>query len=157
MRPKHGVSRSVRSKSVGDRFGDDDALPCLVLAADEDRCVTLCEAARAGGWTPISRGDVPSALAAYKRVLLSLVVVDLHDMHGTSRGGFRQLLEWFAARRAPLIVICGNEENLEEEIWARQLGPWLYLTGAISPSELSVHLREAHQKIGPNVLAELQA
>jgi hypothetical protein len=152
VNPYTNWRKQVTQKAGGVR--NEIALPCLVVAANEARCATLCEAGRVGGWMPISCSDVPTGVANYEKTLLRLVMVDLHNPEGPNPIGYRELLKWFAAKRDLLIVICGNEGDLEEEIWARQLGPWLYLTGSISASELSIHLREARLRVGPALFVE---
>ena len=46
-----------------------------------------------------------------------------------------------------LLVICGHEGEVEEEIWARQLGVWLYVPGlSNAPAEdLSLLCQQAYQ------------
>jgi DNA-binding response OmpR family regulator len=154
MRFEHDFARNNRASLDGKRCTRNTAPLCIVVAADEGRCEVLCEAAESAGWIPILCDDVPSAVVNYKRTLVSLVIVDLDAPPGRPSVGFRKLLEWFAAQRHPLVVICGHEGDAQEEIWARQLGPWLYLTGNISASALAVHLKVARGQ-APEVLAEL--
>jgi hypothetical protein len=42
-------------------------------------------------------------------------------------------------------VICGNEGRPQEEIWARQLGAWLYLPGVVESDDVAMLCGEARQ------------
>jgi hypothetical protein len=42
-------------------------------------------------------------------------------------------------------VICGSEDNVDEELWARQLGAWLYLPGVTDGDSLTSLCVEARR------------
>ena len=44
-----------------------------------------------------------------------------------------------------LLVICGSEDNVDEELWARQLGAWLYLPGVCDGDSLTSLCVEARR------------
>jgi hypothetical protein len=55
----------------------------------------------------------------------------------------RWLAERLAADGTLLLVLCGNDGEALEEIWAHQLGTWLYLPGVDEASDLSMVCSEA--------------
>jgi len=40
-----------------------------------------------------------------------------------------EITEEFASRNGTVVVVCGSGESVDEELWARQLGAWVYLPG----------------------------
>ena len=44
-----------------------------------------------------------------------------------------------------LLVACGNDGNIQEEIWSRQLGVWLYLPAVIDVEGMTTMCGEARQ------------
>ncbi|NIL99064.1 MAG: hypothetical protein GTO53_13870, partial [Planctomycetales bacterium] len=52
-----------------------------------------------------------------------------------------------------LVALCGNEGNALEEIWARELGVWLYLPGVVDDSDLSSLLEAGQQVAARRALA----
>jgi hypothetical protein len=41
------------------------------------------------------------------------------------------------------LIVCGNEGDVEEEVWVRQLGAWLYLPNVTEASNLALLCGEA--------------
>ena len=60
------------------------------------------------------------------------------------------LEETLAAMPGMLLAICGHEADPQEEIWARQLGVWLYLPGLSTQhvGEISVLCEQAQLMAG---------
>lgn len=124
------------------RVGRDVGLiQCLVVSAKAARQEMLVEAATSGGWQTIVCSDAPSALRCLSRVFVQLALVDLE---GPGGGDLRIVVEKLAASPGVLLIVCGNEDDVQEEIWARQLGAWLYLPGA-DAAGMSMLCDEARQ------------
>ncbi|MGD9645646.1 MAG: hypothetical protein AB7U73_08035 [Pirellulales bacterium] len=121
----------------------NDRLQCLVLAVDGRRRQELAAAAREAGWLALECDDAPSALMCLQRMLVGLALVDLDQVPGGDRQELRSAVEALAAQSGLLIVLCGQEGAPQEEIWARQLGVWLYLPGVTDGTELAVLCSEA--------------
>jgi DNA-binding response OmpR family regulator len=115
-------------------------LRCLVLSDNEARGQMIAKAASANGWEPILCPDLPAARRAMSVMFLQLAVVDLE---GQDVADFEAVLQKLARTSGLLLVVCGNEHNVEEEIAARQLGAWLYLPGVVDGSNLSLLCSEA--------------
>lgn len=96
---------------------------CLIVSSADGLRQSLFQAAGDAGWDPVVCGDLAGATMAVQRVRFQLAWVDLKSWDRDAR----KLCESIARLRHVLLVICGNADNAAEEIWARQLGAWLYL------------------------------
>ena len=115
---------------------------CLVVSGNPERAEMIERAAAEGGWRTVICTDAATALTHLSRSFVHLAVVDLE---GAASRSFRPVLEQLTARGGLLLIVCGNEGNLEEEIWVRQLGAWLYLPGVAENSNLALLCGEARQ------------
>ena len=82
----------------------------------------------------------------------------LIDLTGptTALRGLRDLCQTLASQSNVLLAVCGNTNDPQEEIWARQLGVWLYLPGvAIEHFEELAAICEQAQLVA-GLSAELQ-
>lgn len=96
----------------------------------------MSRAAQEGGWQPTWCCHVENARELAERRRLQLAIIDMEDALGAVHSAICQLSERLAARDGPLMMICGNEDNPTEEIWARELGAWLYLPGVDEDCDL---------------------
>jgi ActR/RegA family two-component response regulator len=101
---------------------------CLVVSASQAHREILSRSANRGGWDTIVCADDQNALAAFRRTRFQLAIVDL-SYFGSTPTAFRELSQTLAAQSGLLLIVCGKESDPQEEIWARQLGVWLYLPG----------------------------
>lgn len=123
------------------------SLRCLVVSGSQSRRNVLLDAATEAGWEVIVCADMHRALAVFRRTSFQLALVDLDSAVGPT-SGFRDLCEILASDAPQLLLsICGHEGSPEEEIWARQLGCWLYLPGATNSVELSLLCEQARQVV----------
>ena len=74
-----------------------------------------------------------------------LVIVDVANPLGDRVNDTVELAEEFACRPGTLLVVCGSEDSVEEELWARQLGAWVYLPGVSSGDALVSLFAEARR------------
>jgi hypothetical protein len=122
-----------------------DAPACLVAGLSEERRALLISAAASAGWEAAGSDDVPSVQRETLLQPRQMVVVDLEAAGGTAPEPLKKLCERLARQKDLLLVLCGNASNAMEEIWARQLGAWLYLPGVVDDSDLSSLFEEAGQ------------
>jgi DNA-binding NtrC family response regulator len=115
---------------------------CLIVSPDRRRGEMLERAAAEGGWKTCLCLDPKSAHAHIGRSFVHLAVVDLE---GESPQSLRPLLEQLTRTGGLLVIVCGNEGDLDEEVWVRQLGAWLYLPGVVETSNLALLCGEARQ------------
>lgn len=118
-------------------------LHCLIVSASPERRQSFASAAVDEGWIPIVCADAFNAEAASRRSVLQMAWVDLENGKDGAASGFRILTEHLAERSGMLMVVCGNQGNTEEEIWARELGAWVYLPGVGLGHDVSLICREA--------------
>ena len=99
---------------------------------------------------------VIAAILLARRGMPSLIIERHAEPYGLPRAVhiddevFRALqdvgiAEEFAARPGTLLVVCGSEDSVEEELWARQLGAWVYLPGVSSGDALVSLFAEARR------------
>jgi DNA-binding NtrC family response regulator len=120
-------------------------LHCLVLAKDAERREFLEVAAEAAGWQVTAFADANIASNAAHRFRHSLVIVDLEGTEPGNSSSLRALTEQLSADAQRLLIVCGTEGNPLEEIWARQLGVWLYLAGVDLSCDVESLCSEARQ------------
>jgi hypothetical protein len=129
-------------------------LHCLVVAENAERRAFLAESARAAGWEVTVCAGASAASVAANRYRQSLAIVDLADLEAGAASSLRTLTEQLTSGSSPLVMICGAEGNALEEIWARQLGVWLYLSGVDASCDVTSLCRDAKQvteKLAPQV------
>ena len=99
---------------------------CLVVSADKERGQMLQQAAAEGGWNACVCVDTATALTHVSRSFVHLALVDLE---GRTLQEFRPVLEQLASQSGVLLIVCGNEGSVEEELWVRQLRRMALSTG----------------------------
>ena len=116
---------------------------CLVVTGESSFRNRLESATELAGWQEC---DAPETVAELHSAIdgdYRLVLVDVANPVGDRVSDMVELAEEFAARPGTLLVICGPEDGIDEELWARQLGAWVYLPGAIAGDGLVSLLRDA--------------
>ena len=91
---------------------------------------------REGGWDVTVCCDTATAVAQARQRLLQMALVDLAGLATDDAASFRFLVEQLACTSRMLLLVCGNLDDSREEVWARHLGVWMYLPGAIDGTEL---------------------
>ncbi len=141
--PQPATAARIKQETK-ERSSATGLLHCLVVSGEADRREALSWAALQGGWKTVPCVDVPTAEACFRRMFLQLAVVDLQRSNHVPREHLEALIESLARSSNLLLVVCGDEGNLEQEIWARQVGVWMYVPGIEHGSELKTLLGEAH-------------
>jgi hypothetical protein len=103
-------------------------MKCLVVSGDEGLRHRLDTMADLSGW---SACEAPADAAE----LRSVVEGDFHLV----------IAEEFAGRPGTLVVVCGSGDSVDEELWARQLGAWVYLPGVSGGDALMALFSEARR------------
>ena len=120
-------------------------LHCLIVAEDTERREFFRKSAEAAGWQATVCADAIAATNAANRFRHTLMLVDLADTAPGNATSLRSFAEQLSGNSRQLLVVCGEEGNPLEEIWARQLGVWLYLAGVDSSCDISSLCSEARQ------------
>jgi DNA-binding NtrC family response regulator len=120
-------------------------LDCLVVSGDSARRRRFEAAVELAGWlecaSPETSGEIRQAIDRD----FQLVIVDIASPLGDRVSDSIEIAEEMAARPGTLLVICGSEDNVDEELWARQLGAWLYLPGVCDGDSLTSLCVEARR------------
>lgn len=135
------MPRAVRDADTGINH-------CLIVSASVAKRELLALAANEAGWETIVCQDVASARTTVERVRFQMAWVDVEASSTPSE--LRELCQSIAALPQVLQVICGHVEDAKEEIWARQLGVWLYLPGVSleHADELTMLCEQAQLVVG---------
>lgn len=118
---------------------------CLISSASRTRRNMLSKAAADAGWDSILCNSPEEVGNNLEQTMLHFALVDL-DHRGATPSGARDLVQNLIQGDPHLLIgVCGHEADPEEEIWARQLGVWLYLPGATTSTEMSLLFEQALQ------------
>lgn len=118
---------------------------CLISSASRTRKNMLSKAAADGGWDSILCTSPEEVGNNFDLAMFQFALVDL-DHRGATPSGARDLVQGLIQDDPQILIgVCGHEADPEEEIWARQLGVWLYLPGATTSSEMSLLFEQALQ------------
>jgi len=122
-------------------------LKCLVVSGDSVLRKRLDAVSELSGWSGCEAPADAAELAAVVESDFQLVVVDIARPLGDRVSDSVEVDEEFACRPGTLLVVCGAEESVEEELWARQLGAWVYLPGISGGDALVSLLTEARRVV----------
>lgn len=120
-------------------------LDCLVVTGDSTRRQLIEASAGQAGWlecvAPRNSDDLCRAIDRD----FQLVIVDVASPLGDRVADTLEIAGEMVTRPGTLVVVCGSEDSIDEELWARQLGAWLYLPGVCDGSSLTILCTEARR------------
>jgi ActR/RegA family two-component response regulator len=102
----------------------------------------LSRAANDAGWDTVVCTGAAKAWNTVQRQRFQMALVDL-EFAASQVEAFKELTEHFNSTQGALLMVCGKEGNALEEIWARQLGAWLYLPGVSQESDVRALCEDA--------------
>jgi len=120
-------------------------LDCLVVTGDASRRRRIGAAAELAGWLECAAPETSGELRQAIDRDFQLVIIDVASPLGERVNDTLEIAEEMAVRQGTLLVVCGSEDSLDEELWARQLGAWLYLPGVCSSDSLTTLFVEARR------------
>lgn len=123
-------------------------LRCRVLTWSEQRTELLRSAAEVESWQPTLTCDVRQFLRHLFQQHAPLTFIDLPSQVASEYRLYQTAVER-ATEMKELVAVCGGIPTPEEEIWARQLGVWVYLpgdNGLVGLRHLFGNAREAFAK-----------
>ncbi len=132
---------------IGKPLSSRGALECLIVSGNNTRRETLSRAATESGWSSVVCGDPDTARHMASRIAVKLAIVDLEKCSPADLGGLRDLSAELTRLGGPLLVVCGTDGDAQQEIWARQLGAWLYLPGMAGVDAMATLCGEARQVV----------
>ena len=139
--------RALASQSTPRTTRAPGVLNCLVVSGDASLRKRLDAVSELSGWSGCEAPADAAELSAAIDSDFQLVVVDIARPLGERVSDSVEAAEEFASRPGTLVVVCGAEESVEEELWARQLGAWVYLPGVTSGDALVSLLAEARRVV----------
>ncbi|TWT42665.1 hypothetical protein [Botrimarina hoheduenensis] len=126
--------RSVRS------FGD---CASLVLVTDPARRRAVTQAAQSAGWRVVACQSPDETAAQVQQWRLQFAIVELAAGDLPQRSALRQSVQQLREASSPLLIVADQAPTHEDELWARQIGAWLYLPAMTVGEELTQLCREA--------------
>lgn len=123
----HSDEGGVARQPVPSPHARNELANCLVVSSCPLRRAELQSAAQDAGWETIGCDDAEAALVAARRYRFQMAWVDTDSFENAADG--EEVCQALAWMDHVLLAICGREGDVQEEIWARQLGVWLYLPG----------------------------
>ncbi|MBM3953674.1 MAG: hypothetical protein FJ309_03475 [Planctomycetes bacterium] len=141
------LSNSVKTREPegwGGRLAGPQ-LSCLVMSGDAGLRQRLGAVTELSGW---SGCETPASSQGLRQAVdreFQLVVVDLANPVAGDSAEAIAVAEEFASRPSTLLLVCGREDRFEDELWARQLGAFVYLPGVSTGDSLVSLFTEARK------------
>lgn len=148
---------SAQGQAPKDAFVIPDLLSCVVLSWSEQRSQLLQAIAQDETWQAKVCGDVQDFLRSVFQLEVPLTIVDLPPRGSATYESLREMATQTCGINRSLMVVCGAEDDSEEEQWARQLGVWAYLPGATRMSGLRMVFAEARKALAKKSSAYVEA
>jgi DNA-binding response OmpR family regulator len=141
----------------GARRAPPHLLRCLVVSPNAERRRLIRAAAESQAWDAILCRDAGEFLrAAFKR-LVPLVVVDLPSRDSKHYWELREATDRARQAASSLLVVAGADGENTDEIWARKLGVWGYLSEANSQRGFELIFSEARRALARSETVESAA
>jgi hypothetical protein len=138
------------SAVVGAHSAPPHVLRCLVVSTSADRRRLIRTAAEAQAWDAIICRDAGEFLReAFKRSV-PLVLVDLPGRQSPEYWELREAADRAKQITQSLLLVAGSGAEAGEELWARSLGAWTYLSDAKIQRGFEFVLSEARVAIARN-------
>ncbi|HEX3999299.1 MAG TPA: hypothetical protein VHX65_12170 [Pirellulales bacterium] len=122
-------------------------LECLIVSPRAKQREALSRAATAGGWASVVCSDAATGRHLAQRIVVKLAFIDLEEGSLDALVSLQELAADLARMGCPLLVVCGADGDRQQEIWARQLGAWLYLPGMAGVEEMTQLCEEARNVV----------
>jgi len=140
--------RSLAGTSPASRTGRiPGLLKCLVVSGDEGLRRRLDTMAELAGWSACETPADGAELRSLVEGDFHLVITDIAHPLGDRVSDTVEITEEFTSRPNTLVVVCGSGESVDEELWARQLGAWVYLPGISGGDALMSLFAEAQRVV----------
>lgn len=122
--------------------------------ADKPRCLLINlsdrefeRSAASHGWACLTAETVDVALACLQSQTFQWVVLNVQGDDATA-ARFRRVGERCTELSSAILTVFGSEVDSSDEIWARQMGIWFYLSGMPDSSGFAWLCREAQDVAG---------
>ena len=140
----------AESTAAAGRGAPPRLLRCLVVSASASRRRLIRAAAECQAWDAMVCRDAGEFLrAAFKRSM-PLVIVDLPGEESPDYWALRDATSRVKQITSALVTVAGFGVHDGEELWARQLGVWSYLSEAHTQRGFEVIFSEARTALARN-------
>ena len=116
---------------------------CLVVSESLERRKTIAAATASQAWEALICCDAGEFLRAVRTQRAPLMIVDLPQCESDAYGKFIGATEEARRHTNALMAVCGYGRHPGEEIWARSLGAWTYMSGLDGRQGFETLLEEA--------------
>ena len=148
--PSAVLAPEGESAVVGARAAPPHLLRCLVVSGSAERRRLIRAAAEAQTWDAIVCRDAGEFLrVAFKRSV-PLVLIDLPCQASAEYWELREATDRVKGITKSLVLVAGSGADRGEELWARSLGAWAYLSDAHVQRGFEFVLSEAREAIARN-------
>lgn len=148
--------RSLGQRAQMDTLALPGLLQCVVLSYGEQRGQFLRTASADESWQAQVCEDVQEFLRSVFQLNVPLTVIDLPPRGAASYAELREIATQISDINRSLLLVCGAENDQEEEIWARQLGAWAYLPGTTDANGLRRVFAEARKALARQASAYVE-
>jgi hypothetical protein len=118
----------VLSTAVKDRIAPPRLLRCLVVSLSAERRKLIRASAEQRAWEAIVCRDAGEFLRAVFKRAVPLIVVDLPSEDSPEYWALRDAADRAKQASNGLVAVAGFGATEGEELWARSLGAWSYLS-----------------------------
>jgi ActR/RegA family two-component response regulator len=118
----------VIATATKDRTAPPRLLRCLIVSASADRRKLIRASAEQRAWEAIVCRDAGEFLRAVFKRAVPLIVVDLPNEDSPEYWALREAADRAKQMSNSLVAIAGFSVVDGEEVWARSLGAWSYLS-----------------------------
>jgi hypothetical protein len=132
-------------------------LRCLILSWSDQRAERLRQIAEREAWDTVVCGDTGKFLKHVFREKIPLTLIDLPEVDGNRYPAFQGVTAKLRDVSESLLIICGAEESVTEETWARELGVWAYVPDAAQLAELDWLFVEARKAVAQRASARVDS
>ena len=148
--PSAVLAPQGESAVVGARAAPPHLLRCLVVSTSAERRRLIRAAAEAQTWDAIVCRDAGEFLRVTFKRTVPLILVDLPRETSADYWELREAADRAKQITQSLVVVSGAGADAGEEVWARCLGAWAYLSDAHVQRGFEFVLQEAREAVAKN-------
>lgn len=130
-------------------------LRCLILSWSDQRAKRFQSAAEKEAWEAVVCSGAGKFLKCIFQHKVPLTLVDLPQVELDGYAELQNATAKVCDVSDSMLIICGEEENEDEEVWARQLGVWAYVPGVARPADLDWVFVEARKALAQQASARV--
>ncbi|MCH2594298.1 MAG: hypothetical protein MKZ95_00560 [Pirellulales bacterium] len=154
---KHTQTASGASRMKQLQSAPPGLLRCLIASWSEQRISLLRAAAKVEAWDAFAFSESTQFLRNVFQQKFPLTLVDLPPASNPNYSSLRFAAERTKEVSESLLVISTADGNSSDEVWARQLGAWSYLSELSQQNGWELVFREARQAMARQASTYLES